>query len=331
MKKIISIALIVFMLTANFAAFAISTNASTEKVNAALGATVIAEADIMGGAGKHVWENVFDGAKIYNADDASTYCDTMFGLSSDKPSILNGSYTYLYNHLGEEEKPDSKYYFYVTIDLKTTYLLDSIAVYAQIFYPEKGVANMNSFDGFDLWASKDGNEYTMIHSVTDLVCGKKWTAGDEDPNTAMYKADLDTPFEAKYLTFCISQPRCFNEAFATANELTAATNVQYFRLTEIEAFGIMTGEIPVETTPAETVTEAPVITDAPTEAPVVTDAPTEAPIVTDAPTEAPAAEKTDPAPNTEAPKQGGCGGFIAPLSIVAVLIGAACAVAKKKD
>ncbi len=330
MKKIISIALIVSMLTACFTLFASANESSVEKVNAALGANVIAEADIMGSIGKHVWDYVFDGAKIYNADDASTYCDTMFGLSSDKPSILDGTYSYLYNHLGEQEKADSKYYFYVTFDLRTTYILDSIAVYAQIFYPDKGVANMNSFDGFDIWASKDGADYTLIHSVSDLVCGKKWTAGDVDPNTAMYRADLEASFEARYITFCISQPRCFNAEFAAQNDLSAATNVQYFRLTEIETLGYMTGDPPVDTT-EEVTTEAPDTTKTPdtAKAPDTTKTPdtSKTPDTTAAPT----AENTNAAPDTEKANNGGCGGFIAPFGIVAILMGAACLIVKKKD
>ncbi len=320
MKKIVSIALLVFMLAACFTVFASATNASAEKVNAMAGAVAIGEST-WNNSGKHEWARIFDGGKTYaNGDDSSVYCDTMFATNDDKDAIKGGTYTNLYNHLGETGKADSVYLAYVTFELKTTYLIESIAIWNQIFYPEKGVANMNCFDGFDLWASKDGKEYTKIVSVTDMVCQKKWTAAPEDPATAYYTETLASPFEAQYITFCLSQPRCFDDAFATANELTAASNVQYYRLTEFEAIGTATGTVAEETTtPApETTTPAPETT---TPAPETT-------------TPAPEVDETTPAPETTtaAPEEeGGCGSSVAILSVVAILAGAACVVAKKRD
>ncbi len=312
------------MLAACFSIFASATEtaatAGDGKVNAAIGATLLTEGDIAGSFTKHDWEIVFDEIKIYDADISLTYCDTMFAPSSSKASIIDGTYTNLYNHKGEVGMPDSKYLFFATFEMRTTYLIDSLAIYAQIFYPDKGVANMNSFDGFDLWASMDGEEYTLIHSATELVCGKKWTAGDEDPNTAMYRADLETPFEAKYFTLCISQPRCFNADFAAANELTAATNVQYFRLAELELLGTMTGELPIETTEEETTKETPDETTKDKE--TTTKAPDTTTKTPDADTKAP--DTTEPAPD-------GCGSTVAPFSVAALLIGTACVIKKKKD
>ncbi len=319
MKKVISIALLVFMLAACFAV-CVSAEAPAEKVNAAIGADVVSEGEIAGSAGKHVWARIFDGVKLYDADDANTYCDTMFAANADKSSIIDGTYANFYNHLGETGKDDSKYYFYVTFELRTTYLLDSVCVYSQIFYPDKGVANMNCFDGFDLWASKDGNEYTMIHSVTDLICGKKWVAGDVDPNTAMYKAELATPFEAKYVTLCISQPRCSKAEFASENGLTAATNVQYFRLTELELLGTMTGELPVETTTEKVTTEA-ITTEEPRTSHEASDEMT---------TEAPKAEDPATAAPTTEPKETGCAGFAGLFGILTVLAVSAGVVIKKR-
>ncbi len=328
MKKVISIALLVFMLAACFTVAASATDAPAEKVNAAIGATVVAEGDIAGSAGKHVWTRVFDGVKQYDADDANSYCDTMFAANGDKSSIIDGTYTDFYNHLGEKGKEDSKYYFYVTFELNTTYLLDSVSVYSQIFYPDKGVANMNCFDGFDLWASKDGQEYTMIHSETDMICGKKWVAGDVDPNTAMYKAELATPFEAKYITFCISQPRCSKAEFATENGLTAATNVQYFRLTELEAFGTMTGEAPAETTTEEITTEEITTEEITTEAITTEEPGTSHEASVEITTEAPSTNDIETADIM--PGESGCAGFAGLFGILSVIAVSAGVIIKKK-
>ncbi len=86
-------------------------------------------------------------------------------------------------------------------------------------------------------------------------------------------------------------------------------------------------EAPVETTtpaPVETTT-APVETTTP--APVETTTPAPVETTTPAPE-----ETTTAAPETEAPKdEGGCGGSVALLSVAAILAGAACVVARKKD
>ncbi len=301
MKKIVSIALVVLVLAACFTVFASATDAAAapenvmkhivNDLNSPDGITLYGcKAD---SATSKLPACAFDGNRVYNKDDTSTYGSWKFLAS--RADIEAGSAT-LYNADGEEGKADSKYLGVLGFQLDQIYSVSSMAIYLQ--------NQMNtSIESFDLLVSETGaaGTWKVATSFEKLTCGKQgggWTDTLAENNAYMVSAEFDA-VKAGYIAIGIVTGRCVHlDAMVAAGTGTELNAPHYFRITELEVYGVATGEGKVDG--AETTTPAP--------------------------------ETTTAAPETEEPKdEGGCGGSIALLSVAAILAGAACVVAKKRD
>lgn len=317
MKKTVSLLILIGMVMLMFVP-AVSAAEDT-RVNA-MSSAMIGITQGIGSNSKYVPDIMWDGINIYNGEVAGTYCD--FKLSAGKSAIKDGTAT-KYNIYGDEGAEDSIYYATFEIILDTVYMVDSFKFYGGVF---GGTANI---DGFDIWVSETGEDksYTKVVSVTELFCGNKYENYTADGlETMMYSADFD-PIAAQYVVFGLSQTRCLHAEELAKVNLEPNANPHYFRITELELYGVATQpkettEAPADTTvaPVDTTIEAPV--DTTTAEPVETT--TAAPV--DTTTAAPATQ----APVTEAPKaDGGCGSIVA-FALLPVIAFAGVAVVSKK-
>ena len=272
---------------------------------------------------KYVPPIMWDGINVYNADVAGTYCD--FKMTAGKTAVKEGTAT-KYSIYGDEGTEDSIYYATFELVLDNVYMVDSFKFYGGVF---GGTANI---DGFDIWVSETGEDksYTKVVSVTELFCGNKYENHIADGlETVVYSADFD-PIPAQYVVFGLSQPRCLHAEELAKVGLEPNANPHYFRITELELYG-------VATEPKET-TAAPVVEDTTTAAPVAQDTTTAAPVETttaapaeDVPAETTAAEPVTQAPTTEAPKaEGGCGSTITFAILPVIMLTGIALVSKKR-
>lgn len=318
MKKTVSLLILIGMVMLMFVP-AVSAAEDT-RVNA-MSSAMIGITQGIGSNSKYVPNIMWDGINVYNGDVAGTYCD--FKLSAGKSAIKDGTAT-KYNIYGDEGAEDSIYYATFEIILDTVYMVDSFKFYGGVF---GGTANI---DGFDIWVSETGEDksYTKVVSVTELFCGNKYENYTADGlETMMYSADFD-PIAAQYVVFGLSQTRCLHAEELAKVNLEPNANPHYFRITELELYGVATA--PAETTTAdlETTTAAPVVEDTTTAAPVET---TTAAPAEDTPAETTTAAPATQAPTTEAPKaEGGCGAVAISFAIVPVVALAGIALVSKK-
>lgn len=318
MKKTVSVLILIGMIMLMFVP---TVSAAEEARVNVMSSAIMGITQGIGSNSKYVPTIMWDGVNIYNGDVAGSYCD--FKLSAGKTAINEGTAT-KYNIYGDEGAEDSIYYATFEVILDGVYMVDSFKFYGGVF---GGTANI---DGFDIWVSETGEDksYKKVVSVTELFCGNKYenhTA--EGLETMLYSAEFD-PTPAQYVVFGLSQTRCLHAEELAKVDLTPNANPHYFRITELELYGVATE--PKETTTAapETTTAAPVVEDTTTAAPVET---TTATPVEDVPAETTAAPTpTTQAPTTEAPKaEGGCGSTIA-LAILPVIALTGVALVSKK-
>ena len=318
MKKTVSLLILIGMVMLMFIP---TVSAAEEARFNVMGNAMVGITQGLSSNSKYIPSIMWDGINVYNADIAGTYCD--FKMTAGKTAIKEDTAT-KYSIYGDEGTEDSIYYATFEIVLDGVYMVDSFKFYGAVF---GGTANI---DGFDIWVSETGEDksYTKVVSVTELLCGSKYENHIADGlETVMYSADFD-PIPAQYVVFGLSQPRCLHAEELAKIGLEPNANPHYFRITELELYGVATE--PKETTTAapETTTAAPVVEDTTTAEPVET---TTATPVEDVPAETTAAPTpTTQAPTTEAPKaEGGCGSTIA-LAILPVIALTGVALVSKK-
>ena len=266
----------------------------------------------IGSNSKYIPSIMWDGVNVYNGDVSGTYCD--FKMSAGRSAIQDGTAT-KYNIYGNEGAEDSIYYATFEVVLDGVYMVDSFKFFGGVF---GGTANI---DGFDIWVSETGDDksYTKVVSVTELLCESKYENHTADGlETMMYSAEFD-PIAAQYVVFGLSQTRCMHAEALAKLDLTPNANPHYFRITELELYGVATA--PKETTAATVDTTA-----APIETTTVA-----ADITTDAPVDTTTAAPTTDAPVTEAPStDGGCGSLAISFAILPVVAFAGAALVSKK-
>ncbi len=324
MKKTVSVLILIGMIMLMFVP---TVSAAEEARVNVMSSAIIGITQGIGSNSKYVPTIMWDGVNIYNGDVAGSYCD--FKLSAGKSAIQDGTAT-KYNIYGDEGAEDSIYYATFEVILDGVYMVDSFKFYGGVF---GGTANI---DGFDIWVSETGEDksYKKVVSVTELFCGNKYenhTA--EGLETMLYSAEFD-PTPAQYVVFGLSQTRCLHAEELAKVDLTPNANPHYFRITELELYGVATAAADTTTAaPVDTTTAAPVDTTTVAED-VTTDAPADT--TTAAPSEDVPAETTTAAPTTQAPAtekpkdEGGCGAVAISFAIVPVVALAGIALVTKK-
>ncbi len=317
MKKLIAIVMLLGILMS----IAVPVYAADgEKVNAMQNASIGIE-NILASQSKHTTENMWDGIRGYNGDVAVSYCD--FKMKDSAADVLADDVV-KYNIDLDEGKEDCIYYHVFEVIWDQVYTVDTFSIFLQT---PTSTANI---DGFDIWLSETGKDgsFKKVVSVTELYCGQKYEIYTEDGlDTVMYKTEFE-PTKAQYMRFGLSQLRCQHEDALKqiSADLKPNANPHYFRISEIEMMGTPvpgTGTTAVDTTtaePVDTTTAAPVDTTTP--APVDTTTPKPIDTTTAAPVDTTTAK--DPG------SKGGCGGSLALVGLIPVMICGAAVVIRRK-
>ena len=253
MKKILSIALLLTLILS----LAVFPSAAEEKNNVlSLDTTEVYFEFGMSGSGvSHIPENIFDGINVYNQDDASTFCDNR--LVDGLQPYLDGT-SQMFDVMGNSDVKDTPYYTGMQFKLDKIYTVDSFTFYSDNAID--GIPSAGNIDGFDILVSKTGEEgsWTVVYSGKDLLCTKKYqVATDEETGlqTTYITAEF-APTEAQYIAFCLTASRCQHaDALMEAYGLECAGRPDYWRLCELEVYGVASSEAPATTETPSTPTE----------------------------------------------------------------------------
>jgi hypothetical protein len=312
MKKLVAVLIIFSVLSSLF----LIASAEDVKINV-MSSAVSGDAYGLLSTGKYVPGNMWDGIKTYNSNISATYCDFKF---ADNATAAMSDTVPKYNINGQTGMSDSIYLCTFKIVLDKVYSVSEFK-----FFGCDPAASSN-IDGFDIWVSETGVEgsWTKVFSETEIYCGKKFTVSTEDGiNTLCVSGDFNAA-KVQYISFGLTQPRCQHTEELAKIGLTPNANPHYFRITELEVYGMLSG-----VTTADAVTTAPTTTAVITTAPATTAAPvtTKTPVTTQTPvTIVIQAETTTPADNNQSK---GCGSSISALfGLISVF---ACAVTITKN
>lgn len=307
MKKLVA-ALVIFCVLSSLVLVA---SAEDIKINV-MSSAVIGETYGLLSTGSYVPANMWDGIRTYNSSISATYCD--FKFASNASAAMSEAVP-KYNIYGQAGMSDSVYLCTFRVVLDKVYSISEFK-----FFGCDPAASSN-IDGFDIWVSETGAEgsWTKVFSETEIFCGKKFTISTEDGiNTVCVSGDFSTA-KVQYISFGLTQPRCQHTEELAKVVLTPNANPHYFRITELEIYGKVSGA----TTAEEVTTAAPTTTSTTTTTPVTTVSPvtTKTPVTTSVPvTTATQPATTAPADSNQT---GGCGSSIsAVFGLISVITGA---------
>ena len=213
---------------ANAHAFALLGSATTNSANVMFSSVGIRGIDCTGHRFDYVPGYMFDGYRLYNKDDSSSYCD--FKLSSSKEDVTAGIAP-RYNLKGETGQSDSIYLAAFIVELDDIYTVDRFSISLQ--QTDNPSA---SIDGFDILLSSDGTNWSRVISVTELVCDRKFTTEVIDGFATLVYSTTFPAAQAKYVAFGLTQPRCQHADALAEYGLTPNVYTNYFRITEFELF-----------------------------------------------------------------------------------------------
>ncbi len=254
MKKLVA-AMFIFCILSSIVLVA---SAEDVKINV-MSSSVIGETYGLLSASSYVPANMWDGIRTYNSSISATYCDFKFASNA---SAAMSETAPKYNIYGQTGMSDSIYLCTFRVVLDKVYSVSEFK-----FFGCDPAASSN-IDGFDIWVSETGVEgsWTKVFSETEIFCGNKFTVSTEDGiNTLCVSGDFSTA-KVQYISFGLTQPRCQHAEELAKKSLTPNANPNYYRITELEIYGIVSG-----VTTSEAVTT--VVTTNETTAPVTTASP----------------------------------------------------------